>query len=111
PERWPNNRAGKTLLLLRTSTSPDFRRSGKSRKYSSRNSPLFRFSTSMREAARSASGSCAMSSRGRWKSNSETSTESSYHRGRGGHSGIRENDLPQRTREDPEEIGTIASTF
>jgi len=70
----PKRRAGNTRVLLNTTRSSGRRRSGKSRNWESRSCPELRFRCRRREAARSESGSWAMSSSGSAKLKSETST-------------------------------------
>ncbi len=63
--RVPARRAGSTRVSFKTSKSPARRRSGRSAKRRSSIAPLAPSSTSSRLALRSASGVCAISSRGR----------------------------------------------
>ena len=63
--RRPTSRAGTTFVSLTTSRSPAASSSGRSRRVRCASEPSARFTTSSRAAARSASGSCAISTCGR----------------------------------------------
>ena len=66
PLRCPYNRAGKTLVLLKTTRSSGRNRSGNSRNRRSSTTSRPRSTCSRREAARSAGGCWAINSSGRW---------------------------------------------